>query len=172
MGYRFGGSVDDSVDDSKRDIGETSNWGLIIGDGYDPQRQIEFLYSHQGTEVESGLSAGSEAFDLDIDYFHLGGTYFTRLDNRIEPFVSGGLGVTHMSPSLSGLDSETRFSLSVGGGMKWFPVERVGLRLEVRGYFTLMESDSAIFCSGGCRFHVSGNGFAQFETNAGVVFRF
>ena len=113
----------------------------------------------------------NNAFDLEVHYLHLGGTVDVAQE-KWTPFVSGGLGMTHLSPNRYGLDNETLFSLSLGGGLKWYPTNRLGLRFEVRGYGTLSDSSGSLFCDTGCDLEVRGNLLPQYETNLGLIFRF
>ncbi|MDJ0805552.1 MAG: hypothetical protein QNJ78_01845 [Gammaproteobacteria bacterium] len=169
-GYRFGGSLEDQVSDYTRDLEEGSDWGIIVGHTASQTTRYELLYSYQ----DSGLADRTDpdnAFDLEVHYLHLGGTVDVSQD-KWTPFVSGGLGLTHMSPDRYGLENETLFSLSLGGGLKWYPTNRLGFRFEVRGYGTLTDSSGSLFCDGGCDLQVNGTLLPQYETNLGLVFRF
>jgi hypothetical protein len=77
-----------------------------------------------------------------------------------------------MNPQGEGLSTETRFSLSIGGGAKFFITEHLGLRLDARGIFTALNSNATVFCSGGCAISVQSSGFMQGELGAGLVLRF
>lgn len=169
-GYRFGGSLDEEDTENTRDFAEGSDWGVILGHTASDTTRYELLYSYQ----DSGLADRTDpdnAFDLEIHYLHLGGTVDVSRD-RFIPFVSGGLGLTHMSPDRYGLDNETLFSLSLGGGLKWYPTNRLGFRFEVRGYGTLTDSNGSLFCDGECNLQVNGTLLPQYETNLGLIFRF
>jgi len=48
----------------------------------------------------------------------------------------------------------------------------VSLRFEVRGYVTLIDSDSDLFCSGGCVVRIQGDTFTQGEALIGLSARF
>ena len=171
IGYRFGGSVEDAAG-NKVNIDDSPSYGFILGSTHDPYHRIELLYSHQATEL-SQSGSGTRLFDLNVDYLHIGGTYMADKSLPVRPFASGGLGLTYMDPSVAGGSSETRFSLSFGGGAEWFPVDNVGLRLEARADFTMLESGGSLFCAnGGCELYVSGSGVVQYETLAGVTIRF
>jgi hypothetical protein len=138
-----------------------------------PETQVEFLYSHQATELTpAGLFSPTSITDLDIDYFHLGGTYIWNPKRDLRPFIQATLGVTHFSPDRAGLSSETRFSFGIGGGVKYFFTKHLGLRLDGRALGTLLNSNSAIFCSGGCTISVSGSTLWQFEGGLGLIFAF
>lgn len=170
VGYRFGGSFEDVDKEYTRDLEEGSDWGLILGHTASETTRYELLYSHQ----DSGLADKTDpdnAFDLEIHYLHLGGTVDVTRE-KLTPFVSGGLGMTHMSPDRYGLDSETLFSLSLGGGLKWYPTRHLGFRFEVRGYGTLTDSSGSLFCDGECNLQVNGTFLPQYETNLGLIFRF
>ncbi len=170
MGHRFGGSLEDQDTYRSRDFEAGSNWGVILGHTASATTRYELLYSYQ----DSGLSDRTDpdnAFDLEVHYLHLGGTVDIS-QQRFTPFVSGGMGMTYMSPDRFDLENETLFSLSLGGGLKWYPSNSLGLRLEVRGYGTLTESSGSLFCDGGCDLQVNGSLLPQFETNLGLIFKF
>ena len=170
VGYRFGGSFDERSSQRLMDVDDRGSWGFTLSSYISPTTRYEFLYSHQDTRL-SDWADPQDAFNLDIHYLQLGGTVdFTQ--ERIVPFFSGGIGMTHLSPGHAGYGNETRFSLSVGGGLKWYPTEHLGIRFEMRGYGTLLDSDGSLFCDGGCQLELSGNLFPQFETNLGLIFRF
>ncbi len=170
MGYRFGGSLEDPETENTRDLEDGLGWGVILGRTASEATRYELLYSHQ----DSGLADKTDpdnAFDLEVHYLQLGGTVdFSQ--ERIIPFFSGGLGMTYMSPDRYGLENETLLSLSLGGGLKWYPTNRLGLRFEVRGYGTLTDSSGSLFCDGGCNLQVNGALLPQYETNLGLIFRF
>ena len=169
-GFRFGGSLEDQDSEYNRDLEEGGDWGFVLGHTASHNTRYELLYSYQ----DSGLADKTDpdnAFDLEIHYLHLGGTVDISRE-RFTPFVSGGLGLTRMNPHRIDLEDETLFSLSLGGGLKWYPTNRLGLRLEVRGYGSLTDSNSTLFCDGGCNLRVGGSLLPQFETNLGLIFKF
>lgn len=172
-GYRLGGSFTDSDNDSTVKIEDSGNWGVIIGLDEDATTQYEFLFSHQSSRLNGNADpVNPRNFYLDTNYFHVGGTRFWKKEN-LTPFISGGLGLTYMSPGLSGLDSETRLSMSLGGGVKWFPADQLGLRFEVRGYGTLADGGGSLFCGDGqCVLSISGDLLVQYEANLGVIVKF
>ncbi len=169
-GYRFGGSFDEEISGQSLDVEDHRNWGFAISKPASSNTRYELLYSHQETRL-SDRTDPQDAFDLDIQYLHLGGTVDVNYE-RFIPFFSGGIGMTHMSPGRSGFTDETRLSLSLGGGLKWYPTDRLGIRLEMRGYGTLMDTSGTLFCDGGCQLELSSDLFPQFETNLGLIFRF
>jgi opacity protein-like surface antigen len=173
-GYRFGGELKDADTGEEFDIDDSSCWGGMLDIRLSEITQLEFYFSRQETEIKSddGLFDGQTLFDLDVDYYHIGGTY-TFLPGRWQPFVAGTLGATHIDPDASGTDSLTRFSLGLGGGVRFFPTEHLGLYLAGRGLLTFIESDTLIRSeSGRATVQVDSDGLWQVELQAGLVFAF
>jgi hypothetical protein len=170
-GYRGGGSFqqDTSPFDS---IGlQSSATGSISLDlGLDAMRQVQIFASYQSTELEA--SATTPVVPMTVSYLHLGGTnYFEGTVGR-GAYVVGGLGVTRLAPGLSGLSAEIRPSLNLGLGYQWPITAALSLRTELRGYFTLINSNSSLFCSGGCVIAIKGDGLTQVEGLLGLTLAF
>jgi hypothetical protein len=170
-GYRGGGSFqqDTSPFDS---IGlQSSATGSISLDlGLDAMRQVQIFASYQSTELEA--SATTPVVPMTVSYLHLGGTnYFEGTVGR-GAYVVGGLGVTRLAPGLSGLSAEIRPSLNLGLGYQRPITAALSLRTELRGYFTLVNSNSSLFCSGGCVIAIKGDGLTQVEGLLGLTLAF
>lgn len=172
-GYRSSGSFKDPNTEQTLDLNESGSYGLILNIDHDANTQWEFMLSRQPTELQTGPAfVGTGLFDLDVTYFSAGGIYVWR-DPKVEPFIGAGIGVTHMAPDDAQYDSETRVLLQLVGGYKFHLTDTIGLRIEARGYGTLLDSDAAVFCGNGvCIARVESDGFGQLEFNAGVVVRF
>lgn len=169
IGWRTSSSLEEVNTGATIDVKETDSFGFLLSLKKDAKTNYDFLFSRQSTELQSTTSSNTES--LRIDYYQIGGTVFYDYDKLI-PFVTGGLGATHISPANNDFSSETKFSLSVGGGLK-FPLSRnIGLRLEARGYGTVVDSGGSILCSGGCVAQFSGSLFMQFEASAGLSIAF
>jgi len=173
-GYGFGGGFENSISGKSIDLADNENFGVIAGwyDKNKPGSFYEFTYMRQPTQLkgDGGAFSGADHFDVDIDYYHLGGSY-RFLDNFLNPFVSGGLGLTHMSPNRG--NGETRFSLSIGGGVKIPVTDHLALRFEGRGFGTFFNGSGQVFCNDAdCDVKIQGDLFWQFSTFAGVVLSF
>jgi opacity protein-like surface antigen len=87
--------------------------------------------------------------------------------------VSGGLGLTRVSPENAVYSSETNFSLSIGGGVKLPLSEKIALRLEGRWYGTVVDGSGGLLCvNGACAINFSGNLYVQIEALAGLSMEF
>ncbi|MCC7199927.1 MAG: porin family protein [Gammaproteobacteria bacterium] len=173
-GFRMGGALEDSETGVSRDIEESGSFGLALELRYGQEnRWWQLWYSRQDTEIKTA----DGALDLGVEYLHLGGTAPINDEGRVQTYVSGGIGATRFSPKGTGLDDAVKFSGSLGLGLLVPVSERVAFRFEARGYLTLTDSDTAIFCTsdiGGsaCRIVASGSTIFQAELSAGVVFGF
>jgi hypothetical protein len=170
-GYRGGGSFqqDTSPFESINLKGSTSG-SISLDLGLDAMRQVQIFASYQSSELEA--TANTPVVPMTVSYLHLGGTnYFEGAVGR-GAYVVGGLGVTRLAPGMSGLSAEVRPSLNLGLGYQWPISGALSLRAELRGYFTLVNSDSSLFCSGGCVVAIKGDGLTQAEALVGLSFGF
>lgn len=179
VGYRFGGKLHDASLDQDRDIQEHSSFGLALDLLKTPDTQWELTYSRQNTSIEplSGAAAPGSV-DLTVDYVQFGGTYFFSENGHegADPYVVGGLGVTHFNPSGAGLDDRYEPSLNVGLGLRVPLTPRVLLRFEGRGYVTFVDTKGSIFCKSdaagaACTIHARASGLWQIEALVGIAFR-
>jgi hypothetical protein len=177
-GYRFGGTFEDKETEVEYDLDDNPSFGLILNFPSRGNTEWEIYYSKQSTEVDvAGFTTGENALDMDVEYLQVGGTYLFPQSKNAVPYFVATAGVAKMSPDAANTKSDTFFSVGVGGGWKYFPANRVGLRLDGRFIGTFVDSNSQIFCGsgpdgGGCAISTSGKLLYQFELQAGVVFRF
>jgi opacity protein-like surface antigen len=173
-GVRLGGHFEDAESGASRQIEDAASLGVALEWRVaDENRWWQVMYSRQGSKVNTPEGA----FDLDVEYLHIGGTAPISEEGRVHSYISGGIGATRFSPSGAGLQDATRFSASLGLGLNMPLSERVAFRVEARGYVTVMEANTAIFCrsdssGGACAIVASGKTLFQAELTAGVAFGF
>lgn len=170
VGWRASDSLEEVDTGTTIKLDETRSYGLLLSLKQDPEVSYDFLFSRQNTQLQPDSPTGSTE-SLRLDYYQIGGTVFYDYA-RLHPFATGGLGATHISPANNAFSSETKFSLSLGGGLKIPLTQHVGLRFEARGYGTVVGSSGAILCSGGCVVKFNGSLFLQFEASAGLSVAF
>ncbi len=172
LGYRFGGGFEDANTGTNIHLDESAGYGLLLDFDIQPDKQIEVYLSRQRTTMSSGGPfTGDPLFDVVVDYYHIGGLYLFAVEG-IRPFISGTLGLTRMDPQRANLRSKTRASVAIGGGAKFFLTENLGIRLDLRGIYTALNSNTSIFCVGGCAVQVRSSGFLQGELGAGLILLF
>ncbi len=176
-GLVTGGEFEDMTSSASLELDDSSSFGLILDIRESANAQWEILYSMQATEADTtGLPISGSPLEIDVHYIQGGGTYLFNGDIA-RPFLTATIGASHFDPGLDGADSETFFAFSIGTGLQIWPTDRLGMRLEARGYGTLLDSDSDLFCQSDpagalCAIHVEGTVLWQFQAFAGFVFRF
>ena len=145
-------------------------WGLTGARLFTPRWGAEALWVQQASAYELETEAGaSDLFSMTVRQLHGDVVYhFGSADARLRPFVFGGLGATFFSAD--DLESETKFSFGLGGGIKYFRWNAIGVRAHVRYKPTMLnDEDSADFCD---PFGFCGSTLQQVEFAAGGVVRF
>ena len=162
-GYRFGGEFEDINTGTELKLSEEQTYGIVLDKQLADGEFVEFYYSRQPSSLPA-------LFDIDVEYYHLGGKY--RMKSIPAAFYLGSVGLTRFSPGIDGLGAETKCSLGLGVGIETASDKRFGFRLEGRGFGTFVDSSGGIFCSGGCIVVTESQVLWQFEVNAGITFRF
>lgn len=174
-GYRMGGDFE--LGDTGQDLSLESRraFSLALNFPIDAYSQYELFYGRQETRLEDNSPFGP--VDVDVEYLHIGGTVVLNEERRVVPYAVGTLGATRLTPDAVGTDEETRFSLSLGLGLRVPVSTHLSLRLEGRGFATFMNTQSSVFCASGsaggfCSLRGRGDTFFQYEFLAGVAFSF
>lgn len=181
-GYRFGGdfstydNYDDEFVDTGVEISDGSSFGLTVDLKMTRNLYLELLFSRQSTDLSQGggLFLPNDAlFDLDVDYYHAGVLYQWR-PGQVQPFFVATLGATRFSPSGGGLSDESRFSGAIGGGVKIYLNDNVGVRLDGRVLATSIDDGRDAFCGSRryCYRYDNSTYLTQSELSAGVIFSF
>lgn len=142
----------------------------------DSARQLQIFVSRQRSALNprgagnAGSSGVAQPIPLQLIHVHLGGTNF--IDARVGHgvYVVGGLGFTRFSPGLAGYESELRGSMNLGVGYAWPLSPWLGLRAELRGVATLIDSRGSFLCSGGCVVSIQGDTLRQLHALLGLAF--
>jgi len=157
------------------------SWGFQGDYGITNRITVGALWNRQ----QSRLRLGFDFYDslsftgMPVDNYHGVITYhFANNDANFRPYVFGGFGATRYAPSTRdgvSFDDEVEFSTTWGGGLKLYPIAKLGFKLGVRWTPTHIRSDtSGIFCNSrfGC-FLIDPSKYSnQAELGAGVLFRF
>ena len=138
-----------------------------------------FLNEHWGIGVEWGqqlsgfvietADADTTLYDLGIAHFHGYAVYrFGEAAAKVRPFAFGGAGMNFLWAR--DLESETKLSFGLGGGLSYFVSRSLAIEGRVT-YKPTMMNDSAAgdFCDA---FGFCQSTLQQFEIAAGVRFRF
>jgi opacity protein-like surface antigen len=175
--YRVGGRFEEKGTSLAIKLDESESYGFIFNARHSPNTWWEILYSRQETTADAtGLGVTDPRPELTVEYLQAGGTYMWD-GERVRPFLAATLGGTRVDVSTAGFDSDTFWSGSLGLGLQIAPTSRLGLRLEARGYGSLLDSSSDLWCQFGpmnnvCAVRIDGKIMWQVEALLGIVFRF
>jgi opacity protein-like surface antigen len=178
-GYRTAGGFNvDALAHSRFTVKDGLAFGLTLGIMLSPVTQVEFMWSQTNSQLTGTLiqpaMGQEELFDLRTSQFHVNFIYLIpRYDSRVVPYVLAGLGLTYADPKgQSG--GETRFSWSLGGGIRIMASDRVGLRFQGKWNPTYINTSSAVWCDwwGLCYAFPVSQYMSQGEFTGGIFFRF
>ncbi len=171
VGYMAGGEFEDPTDNSDRDLDEDSAFGLIVNAAVDDWRHYEFLYTKQSTSVD-----GTTPIDMDVEYLQIGGIVSYPDASRVIPYFGLTVGAARFSPDAPGFDDETKLAASVAGGVRVPITDHFGVRLDLRAFITVLDTDGDLFCvsDGGltCNIRAKSDTFLQYSANLGVTIGF
>jgi outer membrane protein W len=152
------------------DIRSGFTWGLQGARFFTPTWGAEVLWTQQASALELGTADGkADLFTMTVRQLHGNVVYrFGGAGAKWQPFVFGGLGATFFSADT--VESETKLSLDVGGGLKYFPWPAIGGRAHIRYKPSFLnDTSSGDFCDpfGFCQ-----GTLHQIEVVASAIVRF
>ena len=172
-GYRFGWGVSEVGgapvidDDGGGSFGMIAN--MVIGppaDGF----KFEAMFSREQARVKIQPTFFSPPLTAITTVDHMLIGVMQELDPSAQrAFISALVGVTRYAAAG---DHEFRFTIGLGAGGKFFATPHFGLRLDARGYMTIIELGGAGACSGGCVFAFRANPVFQADVTAGFIVAF
>jgi opacity protein-like surface antigen len=183
-GVSGGTTTVDGEDFSRIDPKDAFSWGARIGFFATPNVEIGGLFSAQATQLEiSGLGNAFELGDETVYNYHGYVAYnFGESDASVRPYFLGGLGATQygtVKVNIGGvqrdIDGNTKFSTTWALGLKLYPSDSIGIRLEGRWTPTYIKSDAAgWWCDPywGCYTIGDAQYANQFEVSGGITLRF
>ena len=170
-----GGGAGDTGTGDRVSLADHGAFALTADLRVDEGTQYELFYSREATDL-SGNNLSVPHSDVTVEYLHLGGTVLLNDEVNVKPYMLGGLGITRLTPAEAG-STDTRFSASLGLGLRWPVTRHFSVRLEGRAFVTLMHDNTAVFCKSDesgllCRIHGNGQTFVQGQFLAGAAFAF
>jgi len=145
LGYRWGGEIqaeDTALFSTDVEVNAGESFGLVINVPITRYFQLELMADRQDAELGEDLlfAPDFQGGEIGLTYYHVGALWQFHT-GRFSPFVVSSIGVTSLDPDLPGARSDTRFSASLGGGVKLRVNEYLGFRLEARGFWTDTSED-------------------------------
>ena len=168
-------------DFTRVDPKDSASWGARLGFFVTPNVEVGGLFNLQSTTMQiSGLGSTLDIGDEKTYNYHGYVAYnFGDSDAAVRPYFLGGLGATQYGavnlPSGRTIDGNTKFSSTWALGLKLYPSNNVGLRLEARWTPTYIKSDAVgWWCDPywGCYTLGDAQYANQFELSGGINLRF
>jgi hypothetical protein len=170
-GYQFGGSLWSETLDREYSFESGLDYGGTIDIALGESWRFELLYLRQETSLESSGIAGP-SFDVTIERYMIG-IEEEKGEGSVKVFGVLLAGATRFIPGFEDAGSELYFSAGLSLGVKSFFTRNVGLRLEGRAFYTVVESGGEAFCGvGQCFFSFTGSGIWQGDVSGGLIIAF
>ncbi len=178
-GYQFGGKIYTSV--GELDPKDNWMWGLSIEIPMPvkPGSYLLLWYSQQPTTMRLKDYLGTrELFDVNINYFQIGGLYEVDRGTNVVPFTTLTLGATWFdpgpandpTPTYGQPHSVTKFSFVFGGGVKVWMNPKLALRIQGQLFSTIFAAGGGFYVGGGgSGMSITGTGMLQGAVSAGLT---
>jgi opacity protein-like surface antigen len=178
--YKAGnGQTYDQVDPK-----DSMHFGFSVGFFLSPSAEVGFLWRRQPTTLQISGTAVTDLADTNIDGYHgYGAYYFGDPENKVHPYIMGGLGMTHYggisftktSGQTSTISGNSQFSTTWGAGVKVNASPNVGMKFGMQWTPTYIKSDAeGWWCDPWWGCYVVGDAqySNQLEFVGGISFRF
>ena len=150
------------------------SFGALVDVPFGPPKdglKFEALFSREQSwiEVQQGPFGPKAKVDVTVDHLMLGGVQ--ELDETPgRAFIGGLFGFSRFAAPG---EVDVRFTIGLSTGAKFFVNRHVGLRLDARGYMTIVSlTNGTAVCNGGCAVAFTINPAFQADLTAGLILAF
>jgi opacity protein-like surface antigen len=152
------------------------SYGAILDYGINQNLQFEFLYARNPTtysQHDYTTDVTTPIYDSTVNTFQWGALMQFRADQKLRPYIAGGLGFVHESNSNLNAN-RTAFAYNIGGGTKYFLTDHFGVRGDLRYMPTYGNSGQGVQCNyfGQCYQATVRNYEKRVNFSGGIIFRF
>jgi hypothetical protein len=113
---------------------------------------------------------------MDVQYLQVGGIVSYPDATRVIPYFGLTVGAARFSPDAPGLDDETKLAASIAGGFRVPITDHIGVRLDLRAFVTVLDSEGDLFCVSNagltCNISAKSDTFLQYSAALGVTVGF
>ena len=173
VGYRFGGGFFERITNQPVDLDGAPAVGGVVNVEMHDGLWFEGLFTHQEAlvDVPGGLLSPPARWRITVDQWFAGGLQEFGTNPAIRPFATGLLGLTRYAADT---DSELRFAVGAGGGVKLRPTRHVAVRLDGRVFTTFADFDAraGVCTTGRCALAFAADVVWQAEFTAGLSIMF
>ena len=169
-GWMLGGKV--NLYNGSLKIEDGQNWGITLSLPVAPGMKAELMYNRLVSDLVV-REFGNEPYvaaNIATQYFHVGALKELMSEGAIRPYGTGTLGAAVFSDQGPTYSDRWRFSIGLGGGLKIFPTERIGFRLQARMLVPLYFNGIS-FGTGGAGVSTSSS-IVQGDFTGGIILAF
>jgi hypothetical protein len=157
---------------------DNGNFGLRVGYQIRPGKTVEFEYNRSESTLRyyDFNSEQREARPFAMNYYLLGGQY-EMSQGDVVPYGLLNIGAVNFTAQDGRRESATWLAAGLGGGIKYFFSDAIGLRLQARLLFPMQFSGISLGCGIGAGGASCGTGINSYSTiiqgdfTGGVVIR-
>lgn len=187
-GYKFGGKINVAASGSGVQnllIDSNYDYGAMVDYSIWSNFKAEFMWVRQPSTLEEQFIGAppppsQPITNTTLSTYTFGANYDFRGDQKLRPFVAGGIGWTHFtnidsnSPNGVYLGFYNKLAYNIGGGVKYYFMPHAGLRFDMRYLSTRTTPGQSVQCDpfGNCFTVASTNHANQGEMNVGLIIKF
>jgi len=154
-------------------VNDEGNYGARLGVSPMPQTVVEFEWNHTDTNIQWFTPlGGNDNEDVSVNYYMLG---FNRelTEGPAVPYGLLNLGIMNLKGQTINF-SENWFTVGLGGGIKYYLSDIVGIRLQARILLPMQFAGIGVGCgTGGCGGGVSAfTSTIQGDFTGGIILKF
>lgn len=181
VGWRSIGDISetDTAVYSKLQFLNPASFGLALSWNLRHDTSVELLYNYASSDVTAVARSGAvnnRTFNLKIHDVLFNGVYlFNTGNDKFRPFLQGGIGLGILAPDAANLQTLSRFAFSLGGGVKYYVSDRIGLRGDIRWVpMVLYSTEGGTWCDPfyGCYYTSNDHILSQWDFKLGAIVRF
>jgi len=176
-GYAWTSSIDAwyGAYSGEFDVKDSAIWGIEADINVRPGAQLVLLYSRQDSEATFGYhDVDTIAGNIAVEHWQIGGMSGVQ-KGKVMPFGMFTLGGTRIIPDFAGATSDDlwKFSIIFGLGAKFYVSEKIGLRIQGRMPWIIVDGGAYMGCGGrGCYTSFGGSGIVQGDVSGGLFVMF
>jgi hypothetical protein len=128
-------------------VDDLGNYGARIGFDIHDSRGVEFEWNHTNTTVHYyDWDLGKpDQIDIALNYYMLGFVQLVSGD-KAQPYGLFNIGMLNVSTDQSGYSSFNYFTVGLGGGLKYYFSDHVGIRIQARFLMPMQFSGVGFGC--------------------------
>jgi len=178
-GYQFFGGL--RLIQGKLRIEDSFSWSAALSYLWRSNNRIILTYINQPTELWlnaygsfEGKVGNRRLSNLTVHYILLGSLQEFSVAGPIRPFAGAQLGIATADPKSSRWGTETRWAVSVTGGVRGMITSLLGWKVQATLLVPILWTEGGLFCGpGGCSIGLAGgSAILQMHTHAGLTFSF